>query len=84
MGAFLQEVTSINPEVENRIGHNNRQLREKAGLTQEWVAEQLQLSGCDITRSAVAKIEVGQRHLYPDELILLREILGTEYSEILA
>ena len=37
-----------------------------------------------ITRSAVAKIEVGQRHLYPDELILLREILGAEYSEILA
>ena len=45
MGAFLQEVTSINPEVEKRIGHNIRQLREKAGLTQEWVAAQLQLSG---------------------------------------
>ena len=42
MGAFLQEVTSINPEVEKRIGHNIRQLREKAGLTQEWVAAQLQ------------------------------------------
>ena len=43
-----------------------------------------QLSGCDITRSAVAKIEVGQRHLYPDEIILLRDILRTSYEDIFA
>lgn len=84
MGAFLWEVTNINPEVEKRIGRNIRQLREKAGLTQEWVAAQLQLNGCDITRSAVAKIEVGQRHLYPDEIILLRDILHTSYEDIFA
>ena len=61
MGAFLQEVTSINPEVEKRIGHNIRQLREKAGLTQEWVAAQLQLSGCDIT--VTVKTEGGWTHM---------------------
>ena len=76
------EVADINPEVEKRVGRNIRILREKAGLTQEWVAEQLQLNGCDISRSAVAKIEVGQRHLYPDEIILLKEILHTSYEEI--
>ena len=76
------EVADINTEVEKRVGRNIRILREKAGLTQEWVAEQLQLNGCDITRSAVAKIEVGQRHLYPDEIILLKEILHTSYEEI--
>lgn len=75
-------MADINPEVEKRVGRNIRILREKAGLTQEWVAEQLQLNGCDITRSAVAKIEVGQRHLYPDEIILLKEILHTSYEEI--
>lgn len=74
----------MNPEVEKRVGQNIRRLRERAGLTQDAVAVRLQVRGCDITRSAVAKIEVGQRHLYPDELILLREILGAEYSEILA
>ena len=78
------EVADINPEVEKRVGRNIRILREKAGLTQEWVAEQLQLNGCDITRSAVAKIEVGQRHLYPDEIIILKEILHTSYEEIFA
>ncbi len=56
--------------------------REKANLTQEQVAAKLQISGCDITRSAVAKIEVGQRHLYPDEIILLKDILGTTYEKI--
>ena len=73
----------MNPEVEKKIGKNIRQLRERAGLTQEQVAARLQTRGCDITRSAVAKIEVGQRHLYPDELILLREILGVTFDEIL-
>lgn len=42
----------------------------------------MQIGGCDITRSAVAKIEVGQRHLYPDEIILLKRILNVEYDEI--
>ncbi|MFR3979896.1 MAG: helix-turn-helix domain-containing protein [Oscillospiraceae bacterium] len=77
-------MTDINQKVEKRIGHNIRQLREKAGVTQEWVAAQLQLNGCDITRSAIAKIEVGQRHLYPDEIILLRDILHTSYEDIFA
>lgn len=75
---FCKEVTDINQKVEKRIGHNIRQLREKAGVTQE------QLNGCDITRSAIAKIEVGQRHLYPDEIILLRDILHTSYEDIFA
>lgn len=51
-------------------------------LTLEQVAARLQIGGCDITRSAVAKIEVGQRHLYPDEIILLKRILNVEYDEI--
>ena len=42
----------------------------------------LQTNGCDITGSAVAKIEVGQRHLYPDEIILLKEIFGVTYEDI--
>lgn len=72
----------MNPTVEKKIGQNIRLLREKAGITQDVLAAKLQLRGCDITRSAVAKIEVGQRHLYPDEIILIKEILGVEYDDI--
>ena len=53
-------------------------------MTQDMLAIKLQINGCDITRSAVAKIEVGQRHLYPDEIILLKNILNVSYDELFA
>ena len=74
----------MNQIIEKRVGQNIRALREKAKITQEELAVQLQIRGCDITRSAVAKIEVGQRHLYPDEIILIKEILNVSYDEIFA
>ena len=72
----------MNTVIEKKIGNNIRFLRERAKMTQEQVAAKLQIRGCDVTRSAVAKIEVGQRHLYPDEIVLLKEILGASYEEI--
>ena len=72
----------MNKQIEQRIGNNIRKIREELDMTQEILATKLQLKGCDITRSAVAKIEVGQRHLYPDEIILIKEILNTTYEEI--
>ncbi len=72
----------MNIEFEKKIGQNIRNLREKNKLTQETLSAKLQLLGCDITRSAVAKIEVGQRHIYPDEIKLIKEILNVTYDEI--
>ena len=72
----------MNAVIEKKIGNNIRILREKANLTQEQLSAKLQVSGCDITRSALAKIEVGQRHLYPDEIILLKQILNVSYEQI--
>ena len=73
----------MNAVIEKSIGQNIRRIREEKGMTQEILAARLQTMGCDITRRAVAKIEVGQRHLYPDELILIKEILQTTFDEIL-
>jgi transcriptional regulator with XRE-family HTH domain len=72
----------MNAEIEKRIGKNVRKLRENANLTQEMLSARLQTMGCDITRSALAKIEVGQRHLYPDEIILIKDILKVAYDDI--
>lgn len=72
----------MNREIEREIGNNIKNIREKIGMTQEMLSTKLQLSGCDMTRSAVAKIEVGQRHLYPDEIVLIKEILGTNFDSI--
>lgn len=73
---------AMNAQIEKKIGQNIRRLRENAGMTQELLSIKLQLGGCDITRSAVAKIEVGQRHLYPDEIVLLKNILNVSYDDI--
>ena len=73
----------MNTLFERRIGNNIRKYREKAGITQEVLAAKLQVNGCDITRSAVAKMEVGQRHIYPDEIKLIKEILCISYDELL-
>lgn len=72
----------MNPEIEKAIGHNVRSIREQNGMTQDALAAKMQLLGCDITRSAIAKIEVGQRHLYPDEIVLLQKIFSVSYDEI--
>lgn len=72
----------MNAVIQKKVGRNIRRLRKAQGMTQEILAAKLQLLGCDITRSAVAKIEVGARHLYPDEIIALQEILRVSYEEI--
>lgn len=69
-------------KTKKRIGKNLKKLREKLGFTQEYVATKLQLGGCDVTRSSVAKIEVGQRHVYPDEIIVLKTISNCSYEDI--
>ncbi|MBE6702739.1 MAG: helix-turn-helix transcriptional regulator [Ruminococcaceae bacterium] len=72
----------MNAEYEKNVGNNIRKIREEAKMTQDILATRLQLLGCDITRSAVAKIEVGQRHIYPDEIRLIKEILNTTFERI--
>ena len=63
----------MDKNIEKKVGQNIKKLRENAGMTQDVLSAKLQLQGCDMTRSAIAKIEVGQRHLYPDEIILIKE-----------
>lgn len=72
----------MNPEIEKAIGANIRALREKAKMTQDELSAKMQVEGCDVTRSALAKIEVGQRHLYPDEIIVIKNILKVSYEDI--
>lgn len=73
----------MNAQYDRLFGRNLRRLRMERGLTQEQVTARLQLAGCDLTRSALAKIEAGQRHVYPDELYVLRNALDVSYEELL-
>lgn len=72
----------MNAEYEKALGQNIRKIRIERNLSQEQVAAQLQVHGCDMTRNAFAKIEVGQRHIYPDELKALKNILAISYEDL--
>ncbi len=73
----------MNSEYEKKIGKNIREIRESKKMTQEQLSAKLQILGCDITRSALAKIEVGQRHIYIDEIKLIKEILNISFDELI-
>ncbi|HIX13100.1 MAG TPA: helix-turn-helix domain-containing protein [Candidatus Anaerofilum faecale] len=72
----------MNAEYERAVGQNIRKIRMRKNLSQEQVSAQMQVRGCYVTRSALAKIEAGQRHIYPDELKALKEILSVSYDEL--
>ena len=67
----------------HRVGTHLSWLRKQKKLTQVQLAARMQLLGCDMTRSALAKIEVGQRMLCPDEIKALRTALSVTYDDIL-
>lgn len=79
----MQAGIEMNGEENKRIGQHLGELRRQRGLTQEQLCAKLQVAGCDLTRSALAKIEVGQRSIYPDELKALKVVLQVSYEKIL-
>ncbi len=66
------------------LGANIRALRRAADLTQEQVTAQLQLRGCDISRSIYSQIECGSYNIRVEELAALREIFGATYDAFFA
>ena len=72
----------MNLEFDRQLGENLRRLRKSRHMTQDQLAAKLQVRGCDVTRSALAKMEVGQRYLYADEIRLLKEILQCRYEDL--
>jgi transcriptional regulator with XRE-family HTH domain len=67
---------------DRNIGQNIRDLRKKKGMSQEGLAKELQLRGCEISRSTLAKIEAGIRHISVCELDAFCEIFGVDYNTL--
>ena len=65
------------------VGKQIAKERVHRGITQEQLAARLQTNGCDLTRSDVAKIEAGQRHIYLYELKIFCIALGCTYTDLL-
>ena len=66
------------------LGENIRALRMAANLTQQGVTTQMQLMGCDISRSMYSQIEGGTYNIRVSELIALKKLLGVDYNAIFA
>lgn len=60
------------------LGDNIRKYRKMAGMTQESVVAQLQLSGSDISRSIYSQIECGTYNIRVSELIRLSALFDVE------
>lgn len=62
------------------LGQNIRRMRLNAHMTQEEVAAQLQLAGCDISRSVYAQIECGAYNIRISELVVLKRLFNVDYN----
>ncbi len=67
----------------NASGAVIRQLREKAGLSQEELAARLQLAGLNLNQKAVSRIETGDRVVPDFELIFFSEVLDVPICKLL-
>lgn len=64
------------------IGENIKRYRLANKLTQEQMAAKMQLYGCDMSRSTLAKIEAGIRHISVQELKVIKKELMMSYEDL--
>ena len=65
------------------VGANIRRIRLLRGIGQTELARRLQLSGTDMTRETLVKIERGTHHISASQLKAIRDILETTYDELM-
>ena len=68
---------------EINIGQNIRRVRKQAHVGQTELVRQLQLSGLDMTRETLVKIERGIQHIRATQLAAIKDALNTTYDELL-
>jgi transcriptional regulator with XRE-family HTH domain len=84
---YLSPFTPFYPKMEqsvpsNLVGPTIRRLREAHEWTQETLAARCNLSGCDITRGTLAKIEAEIRGVNDRELITIASALGVSIGDL--
>ena len=67
----------------NICGNQIMKYRKALGLSQRQLADALQLSGLDVDKNAVQRIEAGLRFVTDIELTHFSKVLSIPYSELL-
>jgi len=68
---------------EIQVGVNIRRIRNLNGIGQTELVRRLQLSGINMTRETLVKIERGIQHIQAVQLRGIRDALQTTYDELL-
>ena len=69
----------------NVCGERIAKIRRSAvpKMSQRMLAEKLQLSGLDVDKNAIQKIESGQRFVTDIELKIISKVLKASYSDLI-
>ena len=67
----------------NICGGKIAKLRKEMKISQRILAEQLQLSGLDVDKNAIQRIECGKRFVTDIELLAFAEIFNLTVDELL-
>ena len=67
----------------NLTGENLRRLRREYGLSQRELAERLQLTGLDMDKNAIMRIETNRRYVTDVELRAFSLLFGVSPSELM-
>ena len=70
-------------EVQKKVGARIREARERRGLSQAAVSQQLAALGVTLHQTAVTRVESGRRPLSVVELLALADVLGVETDDLL-
>ena len=67
----------------NLCGKNIAELRKHLKISQRELADRMQLSGIDIDKNAIQRIECGKRFVTDIEIVGFAKVFKVEFSEIL-
>lgn len=76
-------MSTLDKEFDRKLGQKIQKYRLAQNLTQGQLAARLQTQGCNLTRSAIAKIEVGQRRISGREIKNFCIALEISYEALL-
>lgn len=85
---MFKEKSEIRYEKENisykcRLGTHLKELRKLNYFSQDLLASKMQLEGCDITRSAISKLERGTRKMCADEVKVIARVFNITCDELI-
>jgi transcriptional regulator with XRE-family HTH domain len=64
----------------NLVGPQVRKLRDQKNWTQDLLAQKLQLTGWDVSRTSLAKLEAQLRWVSDVEILFLARVLGVDIN----